>query len=482
MNMPASKSRTSLTTASTGDEELIRVAKDLVAREDYAGAWHVCNEILNAHPDRPEALFLMGYTLRSLGHIGLAYQCLRRTLSDDTARKQVNVWMAYGACLHHMCRYEESIEAYVSACKLIPSNPEPIASISACYAQLGKAREANIWADKALAIEKTNHIACISKAFACLTLGRWAEAWEHKEYLYGPQLDVRLYHKPGEKPEPMWDGTKGQTVVVQCDQGLGDQIMFAQCLPRLIEDSKQVIIECSKRMEPFFKHNFPKAHTYGTLKDSGLEWPTQYDIDAHTHLSFLGKWYLKGDYEFPRKPYITPDPSRLDKWVNWLSRFPKPWVGLAWKGGIPNTQSEWRSVALADIAPFARGTLINMAYQDVGLEVARWNIDNESQVITPPIDVEDYQDTIALCAALDDVITVTTTMADVCGAMGRHAYVLVPSVAPWRYAHRMEDDSEMIWYPPNSEKLYRQKHGEPWAHAIRRMANDLNKISLLRAA
>jgi hypothetical protein len=129
-----------------------------------------------------------------------------------------------------------------------------------------------------------------------------------------------------------------------------------------------------------------------------------------------------------------------------------------------------------------KGTLIDMSYMDNGLEIARWNLDHEQQVFTPPIDTEDYQDTIALVAALDDVVTVTTTLAHVCGALGRHAYVLVPSVAQWRYAYRHEDGTEMIWYPSGSVRLYRQNHGEPWSHAINRLAKDFNSINLLRAA
>jgi len=466
------------------DDELILVARDLVVREDWVAAYRACNEILNAQPDKPEALFLMGYTLRALNQVGLAYQCLRRALADETARRNINVWMAFGACLHHLCKYEESIEAYETASRLMPDLPEPIASVSACYVQLGQARQANEYADKALKIQEDNHVARISKAFASLCLGRWQDAWAHKEYLYGPQLEVRLYHKQGEKPEPQWDGTNGQTVVVQCDQGLGDQIMFAQCLPKLIDDCKLVIIECSKRMEGFFKHNFPKAHTYGTLKDSSLDWPNMYDIDAHTHISFLGKWYLKGDHEFQRKAYITPDPGYVEKWQKWLSQFPKPWIGLSWKGGIANTQRDWRSVNLTDLAPVMKhGTLIDMSYHDSGLEVARWNIDNQNQVIKPSIfelDKDDYQDTIALTSVLDDIVTVTTTLAHVCGALGRHAYVLVPSVAQWRYAYRYAEGKELIWYPENSVKLYRQHPGEPWGHAINRLASDFNKIQELR--
>ena len=46
----------------------------------------------------------------------------------------------------------------------------------------------------------------------------------------------------------------------------------------------------------------------------------------------------------------------------------------------------------------------------------------------------DYDETMALIAELDHVVTVTTTVAHVCGAMGKRAYVLQPRriAARWR--------------------------------------------------
>ena len=51
--------------------------------------------------------------------------------------------------------------------------------------------------------------------------------------------------------------------------------------------------------------------------------------------------------------------------------------------------------------------------------------------------------------------------------------VLVPEVAQWRYAYVCGGGTEMLWYSPDSVKLYRQKGGESWARPIHRLAEDL---------
>jgi hypothetical protein len=101
-------------------------------------------------------------------------------------------------------------------------------------------------------------------------------------------------------------------------------------------------------------------------------------------------------------------------------------------------------------------------------------------VISPPIDQTDYEDTVALLVALDDVVTVTTTVVHACGALGRSVRVLVNAVPMWRYAYRTGDNS-MIWYPPDSVHLYRMTHGEQWGASIKRLANDMKPRILVAA-
>jgi tetratricopeptide (TPR) repeat protein len=444
----------------------LRAVHRAVKREDWLEAWRLGNQALNLDPENPEALFLLGATMRASGNLGVALTLLAKSLA--TQQRQPNLWMTYAATLHDLNRWEEAEQAFRHVHKMLPQDPMPIANIGATYVQRGRWREAIEWCSKAIGIDPENHIARISHGFASLSLGRWKEAWQYAEALYGNHLQVRVYNDP-EHEEPQWDGSPGKTVVVQCDQGVGDIIMFAQCLPRMQALCKTVIVECAERMAGMFRRCFPGTVVYGTLKQQTLSWPADHQIDASIHISYLGRFFLNRDEDFARNAYLTPDPEKLAKWLAWLEGRPKPWRGIAWKGGIQATQTHLRSVELPQMAPLMSGTVIDLSYHDSAREVALWNIDDPRQVIRPPIDVRDYDDTIALIAALDEVATVTTTVAHVCGALGRKAHVLVPAVAQWRYAYRCGDG--MIWYPADSVQLHRQAPGETdWAPAINRMA------------
>jgi tetratricopeptide (TPR) repeat protein len=451
----------------------LKTLHDFVEREDFKNAYTLGTILLNKNPEDPQTLYLMGYTLRATNQLGVALPVLSKAIAryPKDRPQQPNLWMTYAATLHDLNRWEDAEKAFTSVLSMLPDDPKVMANIAATYVQRGAWRDAKNWADRALEIcaregKPPEHIAEISKGFACLSLGRWKEAWKYHEALYGNHVHTRVYCNP---PEPEWDGTKGQTVVVQTDQGVGDIIMFSQCLPELQADCKEVIVECASRLVNYFRRNFPGVIVYGTGKDQTATWPLDHKIDASIHISALGKFYRNADKDFPRKAYITPDPARLVKWKEWLHAFPSPHVGIAWKGGIQQTQTHLRSLDLAELRPILEkpGTFVDLSYTDSAHEVALWNIDNASQVIRPPVDTRDYEDTIALLAALDEVVSVTTTVVHACGALGRSAHVLVPEVAQWRYAYKRDG---MIWYP-EAVKLHRQLPGEDgWSFAVKRVA------------
>lgn len=460
--------------------EALRAAALAAQRDEWGTSWKFANVHLNDDPESAEALFLAGKALRDMGHIGLALTVFRRCLSLDNTRPIL--WMQYGACYHDLHDWDNARKAFEVVVKAFPDDPMPLANIASGYVQMGKPREGLEYAERALVLDPENRIAKVAHFFSNLGLGRWRAGWKYADMVYGHQVPLRVYRDP-DNEEPVWDGGKGQTVVVQCDQGLGDQIMFAQCLPEMARDCKEVIVECSQRMAGLMRRNFPMVTVQDTLKDLTLEWPKEYAIDAHAHISLLGRWYRNSNIEFPRRSYLMPDAERLEKWRAWLAQFPKPWLGIAWQGGIPHTMKELRSLDLVEMAPIIEqgGTVFDLSYQDTVEEVARWNVDHPQQIIRPPIDVSDYDDTVALVAALDDIVTVTTTLAHVCGALGRHAYVLVPAAAAWRYQYQAGDG--LWWYPEHSIELYRQVKGEPgWGYVVNRVARARDKINRLRQA
>lgn len=458
-------------------DELLRLARGFVQREDWGKAWIVLNKALNDDPERPETLYLVGHVLRQQGHPGAALPLFAKALAQN--QKQPNLWMNYGACLHDLNRHEDAVKAFEVVRAMLPQDPMPPANIAGSLVNMGKWHDALNAADAALALNPENYIAQIARTFACLGLGRWKDAWVHAEYLYGHHLDIRVYNDP-ENEEPMWDGSLGKTVVVQCDQGIGDIIMFSQCLNMMVKDCKKVIIETQERMVPLMKRNFPDVDVYGTLKKEGPEWMSwtkKYKIDARTHISFLGRFYLNKDSDFPRKAYIKPCEVMNSKWMKRIEQYPRPWIGIAWKGGIQQTMKHTRSINLKDYAPVLNsinGTFFDLSYHDSVKEVSEWNINNKVQVINPHINADNMDATVSLVSLMDEVVTVTTTVAHICGALGRSAHVLVPEVPQWRYAYRYGDGTELVWYPKDSVKMYRRKPGEiDWAPVIKRVTKDL---------
>lgn len=461
------------------NDDLLRAARLAWERREWGSVWKFANEALNSEPDRPEALYLAGCALREIGNVGMAATVFRRALAMHPG--QLNLWMHFAATLHDLNQWDEARDAYLMILKAKPTDGAAMANIAAGYVQQGEPRKAVEWADKALAVYPESHIGHISRCFGNLGLGRWRDGWQDAEWLYGHHLMTRVYN-PKEREEPTWDGTPGQTVVVTMDQGIGDHIMFAGCLEEMIRDCKQVIVECEQRMAGLWRRNFPRAIVYPTLGEVEAAWPAQHQIDAHVHISWLGRFYRNKNSDFHRRPYLTADPARVAQWRERFKDSPRPWVGLAWQGGIQRTSRHLRSFALADLEPVMgyAGTLIDMSYHDSAREVARWNVDHpQQQVEQPHIVTDNYENTVALVAALDDVVTCTTTLAHVCGALGRHAYVLVPQAPQWRYQYPCGDG--LWWYPEQSVDLIRQAPGEiGWSHAIGRLARKMQRVAEIR--
>ncbi len=450
------------------DNATAKKAHDLIQAGRDDEAWPIVDDLLNKNPEDPKALYLAGWIMRQQGHVAVGLHLLRRAASIE--HKVPNIWMHLGACYHDTHQYDTARECFQVVAKALPDDPMPIANIAASWIQQGKAREAVEYADKALAIDPTHRIGRIAKSFGELARGNWREGFAHSEALYGEVITQRIYCNP---EEPTWDGSKGKTVVVQADQGLGDMVMFVQCLEQMAGDCKEVILETSERMVDLFRRSFPQITVYGTIGLLDNEWPSKHKIDAHIHISHLGKFYRKHDRDFPRKTYLTPDPGRCEKWRQWLEQYPRPWVGLAWRGGITRTNEVARSMALSEWRPIIDqgGTFVSLCYQPVEHEIELWNSGNNVLVHDMGINnAGSFDEWAALCNELDLVVSATTTIAHVRAALGKRVWVLVNEQPPWQHVY---GGNGMVWYPESAWLNYRQKPGEKdWSFTINRVARD----------
>ncbi len=58
---------------------------------------------------------------------------------------------------------------------------------------------------------------------------------------------------------PPWDdqSLSGKRILIYGEQGLGDQIMFASCLPDLLAEVAGCVLDCDPRLVGLFRRSFP---------------------------------------------------------------------------------------------------------------------------------------------------------------------------------------------------------------------------------
>lgn len=86
--------------------------------------------------------------------------------------------------------------------------------------------------------------------------------------------------------------------------------------------------------------------------------------------------------------------------------------------------------------------------------------------------LHDFSDTAALCALMDVVITVDTSVAHLAGALGKPVWLMLQAPCEWRW---LEQRTDSPWYP--SATLYRQRQAGDWGSLIDAVTVDLDGLA-----
>ena len=430
-------------------------------------AMRVCAKYMDAHMDFVPALVLAANIMMDAERYGAAHPYLLRAaqLADDESV----VWNNLALCYQETEQPEEALKCFIKALSRDPDDVLSLANISKLYNDLGEPEKAINCTDKALRLNPKLLEARYNKGISLLTQGKWKEGWEGYEYNLGKHQGrrERVYGTI-----PRWTGEKGMTLIAYGEQGIGDEINFASCIPDLKLDN-EVIIECDSRLENLFRRSFG-GRVYGTRYiKGGLRWPTEHPIDATVAFGSLPGHFRNATEDFPGTPYLVPDPQRTVMWRALLDSLgPKLKVGLTWTGGIRKTFRNLRSLELKDLEPIWRqdATFISLQYKDAP-EVDEIERETGIKIHHFPhaTQTKDMDDQVALMSQLDLVVTVQQTAVHIGGALGVPTWAMIPKTPLWRYGLT---GKTMPWY--KSVVLYRQR--AEWFHTIAEVGSDLRKL------
>ncbi len=272
----------------------------------------------------------------------------------------------------------------------------------------------------------------------------------------------------GELPAPACEGAlEGRRVFVASEQGVGDEIMFASCLPDLLAEAGTVHFECGSRLVPLMQRSFPRAIVVSRNRSA---WPTEARAsDCRLWAGSLPARYRRSANAFPGTPYLVADPEAVQAWRTTLDAHGRARrIGLAWSGGLPETARAARSLPLDALAPFfeARDTaFVSLELLDRSEEATEVTQRGGAPLLHFPGVAADLDRLSALVSALDAVICVPNAAAHLAGALGKPVHVLVAGAPTWRYGWSGE---RVDWYA--SMRVWRREAAEPAERWIERLA------------
>ena len=427
------------------------------------------NQLLDLAPDNPSILNAYGGYLYHTGRPGLALNLVNNSL--QIAPQMAQAWLNLGIILNSKHSYARARVALQRAIQLEKNNADFYHVLAKNEVDDGCPEEAIPHLEYALMLNPDHSSCKFLMGLANLYLGNWEKGWEG--YSLGPREKLRAY-RSGDKEVPEWQGEKkAEGIIVFGEQGLGDEVLFGTCLKDLSRylPETQVVLDLNPRLVPIFQRSFPHFrvestdHTNGNLAYSGK-------LDYQLPLGSLPYFFRNKAKDFPLiTPYLKPD---LEKAKEYSKRYRKkfPMIGFAWLGGVPDTGSRFRSIPLPHFEKIFKtapgATWLSLQYQpgiDEQLKpyMSEFDIVHDQELI----DNIDYQ--ISAIEACDLVVTVTMSVCDFAGGIGKECWTLVPSRPLWRFSHLGDTRA---WY--STERLYRQtREEEDWNSCIDRLCKDL---------
>lgn len=360
------------------------------------------------------------------------------------------------------------LERARTRCSANPDYLLELAQDCLCLGDSGRAR--SVYEDM-LAIAPADPRVHAAYALALLGDGEFGRGWDEYEW----RLQLAEFAPRHSRQAPRWQGepVAGRTLFAEAEQGLGDQIMFASCVPELLAGGAHVLLEASPRLAKLFEHSFPTA-TVLPKSGAGRDWTSLPAVDWHVPIGSLPCYMRRSMQAFPdRCNYLKAPPELVDLYRGRLALLGNgPKVGIAWHGGLPGTLSALRSLRLDDLDPLLQlGHLkfVSLEFADcrAEIEAARGRGVGVSWWPEAALDMAHFA---ALISALDCVVSVATTAVHMAGALGKPTWALVARGGTWRY---MWQGEKMPWYP--AVRVLRPAQSGGWSAQVEEIARALTE-------
>ena len=406
-----------------------------------------------------------------------------------------------GAALAFQDRLQEALACHRAALAIAPDEPGVIEFYAGALIDCGAVVEGLRHLSRALARDPHSAVGHQLLSSTLLAHGRLSDGWA--EYRHRPPFIAYCAQHPElQLSQTLPPVLHGQHIVLEPEQGLGDELFFLRYAPALTAAGARVIyrpgskirslVERAGCIDTILEHGAPLPPADAVMMLGDL--PHALSNHAQSALPDASAGDTTGWRDFPQRiaVYWPPVPpslvlppleAQLAALRCRLAAIGRPpYVGLTWAAGTsPQAQRELTNWALhkhIEIAPLAAalrdvpGTFIALQRNPEAGQ-----IESFAQALGRPVhDFTDLNDDLegmlALLALIDEYIGVSNTNMHLRAAAGKTARILVPCPAEWRW---MASGASSPWFP--GFQLYRQSQQGEWDTALAKLKNDLDKTA-----
>ncbi len=306
-------------------------------------------------------------------------------------------------------------------------------------------------------------------------------------YYYYERRQFNIHYNSLLNQFKYWKGESlaDKAILILSEQGLGDELLFANCFTDISQLANRCIVICDPRLHKLFQQSHPTIEFISCKQDASLAQLERPVADYVILSGSLFYHFRKTKQSFLIEPAIKLDEVRVKYYKDYLDELSTlPKVGIAWRSRLNRDKHSPRLgiqyLQLKDLAPIVKNKafyFVNLQYELDQTEIQK--LKNKFNVNLHKLnDLDlfgDIYETAHLIAALDLVIVPNTSIHSIANAVGTRSWLLSANVplSPIPTTKKNFIASSPLF---RTSKLFIKREHQDWSSTINYIAKQLEKF------
>lgn len=366
-------------------------------------------------------------------------------------------------------KVDEQLYYFNKALEYSPNDKYILRNLHLTYLRQGNFKKATDIYEKIYKLHKKtfNHDNYYDYAAFLISIGNFQRGWSFLDHRFEKETSPTFYPQIDAKK---WNGENNiqkNTLLVHCEQGFGDVIMYIRFVEYMKKYAKNVITVVQDELVDLFRESrlgfpvYPRSTDLKTL-----------EFDYHIPLVSLPRVVKITANTVPKKEgYLNINPLRVEAFKKEFLKTSKFKIGVCFEGAASGKTEQrdidWKYVrTLSDI----ENVQLYCLKKDLSEENFK-AIDENINIICLGDKLRSFADTAAAMKGMDLIISTDNVILNLAGALGLQTLGLYNFQREYRWYG--VEEGKMVWY--DSVKPLQAKAQNEWEELIIRVSEEVKK-------